>query len=66
MYKSSSTERWGSAGAERRERIDVDTGDAIPDGITPQSCNYRAQIMTNQTTPPAGTYTDPILIDVHF
>nr|WP_257970544.1 spore coat protein U domain-containing protein [Vibrio parahaemolyticus] len=66
IYKSSSTERWGSAGAERREQSDVDTGDAIPDGITPQNYNYRAQIMTSQTTPPAGTYTDSIIVDVQF
>lgn len=66
IYKSSSTERWGSAGAERREQSDVDTGDVIPDGITPQNYNYRAQIMTSQTTPPAGTYTDSIIVDVQF
>ncbi|TOD99473.1 Csu type fimbrial protein [Vibrio parahaemolyticus] len=66
IYKSSSTERWGSAGAERREQSDVDTGDAIPDGITPQNYNYRAQIMTSQNTPPAGTYTDSIIVDVQF
>ncbi|MCR9493961.1 spore coat U domain-containing protein [Vibrio alginolyticus] len=66
IYKSSSTERWGGTGSERREQSDVDTGDTIPDGITPQNFNYRAEIITSQTTPPAGTYTDSIIVDVQF
>ncbi|MFH4568901.1 spore coat protein U domain-containing protein [Vibrio diabolicus] len=38
----------------------------MPDGITPQNFNYRAEIITSQTTPPAGTYTDSIIVDVQF
>ncbi|MDN4711656.1 spore coat protein U domain-containing protein [Vibrio parahaemolyticus] len=34
--------------------------------MTPQNYNYRAQIMTSQNTPPAGTYTDSIIVDVQF
>lgn len=56
----------GGTGSERREQSDVDTGDTIPDGITPQNFNYRAEIITSQTTPPAGTYTDSIIVDVQF
>ncbi|HHX8535404.1 TPA: Csu type fimbrial protein [Vibrio alginolyticus] len=66
IYKSSTMERWGGTSSERREHSDVDTGGSIPDGITPQNYNYRAQILTSQTTPPAGTYTDSIIVDVQF
>ncbi|MFX4315087.1 fimbrial protein, partial [Enterobacter sp. 63] len=28
--------------------------------------NYTAKVLTNQTTPPAGTYSDTLIVDVAF
>ena len=28
--------------------------------------NYTAKVLTNQATPPAGTYTDTLIVDVAF
>ncbi|WP_053061775.1 Csu type fimbrial protein [Photobacterium ganghwense] len=66
IYKSSGTDRWGSTNGERRGSGDADGGAGSPDGITPQTFNYSATILTDQATPPPGIYTDSIVVDVQF
>ena len=40
--------------------------EAAADGTTLQTIPYTATIYQNQTTPPAGTYTDNVVVDVSF
>lgn len=62
----SGNDRWGHVGSERRESSSADTNPSTYDGTTPQSFVYRGVIDPNQATPPAGTYTDSIVVDVDF
>lgn len=67
LYKGpSGTERWGDQGAERRESLQADSQPGNYDGVTWQGFIYRGVIDTNQPTPPAGLYTDTIVVDVAF
>ena len=67
IYKGASTpDRWGALGAARRSSADADTGAGIYDSVTTQGFSYRAAILTGQTTPPAGSYSDTIRVDVEF
>lgn len=61
-----STDRWGSIGAERRSSAGADNNPGLYDGSTLQGFTYRAVIDPAQPTPPAGTYTDTIILDVTF
>jgi spore coat protein U-like protein len=67
IYKGASgTNRWGVAGGERRSSATADTNPGIYDASTLQGFTYRAVVDPNQATPPAGTYTDRIIVDVAF
>lgn len=67
IYKTtSSTERWGSVGAARRASGTAETNPGIYDSVTTQSYTYRAAILPGQVTPPGGTYTDTVRLDVAF
>ena len=57
---------WADSGADRRASSAADINPAEHDGVVPQGFIYRAVIRPNQPTPPAGTYTDTIVIDVAF
>lgn len=66
IYKGTSAgSRWGSAGAERRSSATADTNPAAYNGITGQGFKYHA-VIPSQSTPPAGVYTDTIIVDVQF
>ncbi len=67
IYKTTSTtERWGSVGTARRSSATADTNPAIYNSSTNQGYTYRAIILPGQTTPPAGSYSDTIQLDVTF
>ncbi|WP_392566079.1 spore coat U domain-containing protein [Utexia brackfieldae] len=65
---NSGTLRWGTLAAERRSSANADVNPGSGSGVSSstQGFVYRAMILPNQTTPPAGTYTDTIIIDVAF
>ncbi|ODS52701.1 MAG: hypothetical protein ABS36_16830 [Acidobacteria bacterium SCN 69-37] len=60
IFKGSSQEIWGVAGADRA----VPTAPAH--GVLPQSFPYTARIVVPQSTPPAGVYEDVLVVDVSF
>lgn len=67
LYKSAGgNERWGAQGAERRPDGSAESNPGQLDGLTAQGFDYRAEILPEQPTPPAGTYTDSVVVDVRF
>ena len=66
FFPAGSGTRWGSAGAERRSSSQATTNAGTYTGSTGQTYTYRAQITPGQSTPPAGTYTDTLTVDVQF
>ncbi|WP_381492006.1 Csu type fimbrial protein [Sphingosinicella xenopeptidilytica] len=67
IYRNTiTTDRWGNAGVERRSSTSADSNPGIYDGSTLQGFSYRAAIDPGQPTPPTGTYTDTIILDVTF
>lgn len=66
IFKSAGTTRWGSVGAARRDSstAEINPGNGL--GIGSQVFNYNAKIYTDQSTPPAGTYLDNVVLDVGF
>lgn len=66
IFKSAGTTRWGSVGSERRASTDAEVNPGNGLGTGSQIFNYNAKIYTDQTTPPAGTYLDNVVLDVGF
>lgn len=67
LYKTAtSADRWGAVGAARRSSASADTNAGIYDSTTTQGYSYRAAILPGQITPPAGSYSDTVRIDVAF
>ena len=66
IFKSAGATRWGSVGAARRasSTAEVNPGNGLGSGS--QIFNYNAKIYTDQATPPAGAYTDSVVLDVGF
>lgn len=67
IFQSAGTTVWGSVGAARRASTsaEVNPGNGMGSNGA-QVFNYNARIYTDQTTPPAGTYTDNVILDVGF
>ncbi|WP_312691608.1 spore coat protein U domain-containing protein [Kosakonia sp.] len=63
IYKGATTSRWGSVGAERWSS-GVST-QISTDGLL-RTYNYTAKVLTTQTTPPGGTYSDTLTVDIAF
>ncbi|WES66600.1 spore coat U domain-containing protein [Superficieibacter sp. HKU1] len=63
IYKGSTTNRWGSTGAERWDS--AGSSAVSQDGLL-RTYNYTARILGGQTTPPVGDYSDTLLIDIAF
>lgn len=61
IYKGSTTSRWGVSGSERWASA---ISSAVSTDGTLRTFNYTAQVLPNQTTPPAGTYSDTLTIDI--
>ncbi|RCL24728.1 hypothetical protein C6A77_15740 [Pseudomonas sp. AFG_SD02_1510_Pfu_092] len=66
IFKSASAVRWGSLGAARRASGDADVNPGAGTGTGSQVFNYNAKVYTDQATPPAGAYTDSVILDVQF
>ncbi|EUM14053.1 spore coat U domain-containing protein [Enterobacter sp. E12] len=63
IYKEATTNRWGGSGSERWTSATSSLVSA--DGLL-RTYNYSAKVLTSQATPPAGTYTDTLIVDVAF
>ncbi|POT60125.1 fimbrial protein [Citrobacter amalonaticus] len=63
IYKASTTSRWGSIGSERWASSGASS--VSSDGLM-RTYNYTARILQTQATPPAGTYTDTVVVDIAF
>ena len=63
IYKEATTNRWGGSGTERW--ASAASSQLSTDGLL-RTYNYTAKVLTNQTTPPAGTYSDTLIVDVAF
>ena len=63
IYKGATTDRWGGSGAERWSS--GTSSQVSADGLL-RTYNYTAKVLTTQTTPPAGSYTDTLIVDVAF
>jgi len=66
IFKSAGTTRWGSVGSARRASSDAEINPGNGLGTGSQVFNYNAKIYTDQSTPPAGTYLDNVILDVGF
>jgi spore coat protein U-like protein len=66
IFKSAGTTVWGSVGAARRSSTDAEINPGNGLGTGSQVFNYNAKVYTDQTTPPAGTYLDNVILDVGF
>ena len=63
IYKGTTSNRWGPSGTERWSST---TSTAVSaDGLT-RGFNYTARILTTQATPPAGNYSDSVVVDLAF
>ncbi|YCI29885.1 spore coat U domain-containing protein [Erwinia sp. PK3-005] len=63
IYKGSSTNRWGPAGTERQSSVNA--ASVSSNGLT-RTFPYTARILSTQNTPPAGNYTDSVVVDLAF
>ncbi|WP_339026092.1 spore coat U domain-containing protein [Leclercia pneumoniae] len=63
IYKGATANRWGSSGSERWSS--GTSSQVSADGLL-RTYNYTAKVLTTQATPPAGSYTDTLIVDVAF
>lgn len=63
IYKEATTNRWGGSGTERW--TSATSSQVSTDGLL-RTYNYTAKVLTSQSTPPAGIYTDTLIVDVAF
>lgn len=63
IYKEATSNRWGGSGSERW--ASASSSQVSTDGLL-RTYNYSAKVLTSQATPPAGTYTDTLIVDVAF
>ena len=63
VYKADGTTRWGSTGADRWESVDVTPAATNADQRVHEGV---AKVMTGQSTPPVGTYSDTLTVEVKF
>lgn len=63
IYKGSTSNRWGSTGTERWASS---AASSVSSDGTVSTYGYTARMLSGQSTPPAGTYTDTLVVDVAF
>ncbi|WP_312240942.1 spore coat U domain-containing protein [Pantoea sp.] len=63
IYKGTSSDRWGPTGTERWSS--TTSTSVSTDGLT-RGYSYTARILANQNTPPAGNYSDSVVVDLAF
>ncbi|EIK96336.1 type I pilus protein CsuE [Pseudomonas sp. M47T1] len=66
LFKSAGSVRWGSTGSAWRDSSDAEVNPGNGTGTGSQVFNYNAKVYTDQTTPPAGSYLDSVIVDVAF
>jgi spore coat protein U-like protein len=66
IFKSAGSTRWGNVAGARRASSDAEVNPGNGLGNGSQIFNYNAKIYTDQSTPPAGTYVDNVILDVGF
>ncbi|MEG1038289.1 MAG: spore coat U domain-containing protein [Pseudomonas sp.] len=66
IFKSAGSQRWGALSSARRASSDADINPGAGTGTGSQVFNYNARIYSDQSTPPAGTYLDNVILDVQF
>ncbi|WP_327438036.1 spore coat U domain-containing protein [Pseudomonas donghuensis] len=66
IFKSAGSVRWGNVTTARRASTDADINPGAGTGTGSQVFNYNAKVYTDQSTPPAGTYLDNVILDVQF
>ncbi|WP_039056664.1 spore coat U domain-containing protein [Enterobacter sp. Bisph1] len=63
IYKEATSNRWGSVGAERW--ASGISSQVSTDGLL-RTYNYTARVLSAQSTPPGGTYSDTLTVDITF
>lgn len=63
IYKGTSSNRWGPSGTERWSST---TSTSVSSNGLTRGYNYTARILTSQSTPPAGNYSDSVVVDLSF
>ncbi|MEM6161522.1 spore coat U domain-containing protein [Erwinia sp. P6884] len=63
IFKNATTTRWGPAGSARVASTAANI--VSSDGLT-RTYNYTARILATQSTPPAGNYSDSVVVDLSF
>lgn len=63
IYKGSTTSRWGISGSERWASS---ASSSISTDQLSRTYSYTARVLTTQTTPPGGSYSDTLVVDVAF
>lgn len=63
IYKESGSNRWGPSGTERWASS---AASSVSSDGTVNTYNYTARVLGGQNTPPAGAYTDTLVVDVAF
>lgn len=66
LYKGASAMVWGSQGADRRESTQAEINPGSGMGTELQVFDVTARVYGDQPTPPAGTYTDSVVVDIGF
>lgn len=67
IYKDmTGADHWGAVGGARRSSATADVGAGMYDGFMTQAFLFIAAILPGQVTPPPGSYSDTIRIDVDF
>ncbi|NWC09582.1 spore coat protein U domain-containing protein [Pseudomonas agarici] len=66
IFKSAGTTVWGNVGSARRSSNDAEVNPGNGLGLGSQVFNYNAKVYADQNTPPAGVYTDNVILDVGF
>ena len=65
-FPQGSNSRWGHTGPERRSSAQATVNAGVYTGTTSQLFTYQAEVLSGQSTPPPGTYTDTLIVDVQF
>lgn len=63
IYKGTTSNRWGPSGTERWSS--TASSSVSTNGLT-RGYNYTARVLTTQNTPPAGNYSDSVVVDLAF
>jgi spore coat protein U-like protein len=63
IYKGSTSNRWGPTGTDRWASS---AASSVSSDGTVNTYNYTAKMLSGQSTPPAGSYTDTLVVDVAF